>query len=69
MRRTHDDSADKVAVLAGLAPASNILGNGPRNLLSIAGSISTTRPDARHVVRALQRPAGVTRRSAFGARA
>jgi integrase len=27
MRRTHDDSADKIAVLAGLAPAPNNLGN------------------------------------------
>jgi integrase len=35
MRRTHDDSADKIAVLAGLAPASNIPGNNGETIASV----------------------------------
>jgi hypothetical protein len=35
MRRTHDDSADKIAILASLAPAPNILGNN----LETSGSV------------------------------
>jgi hypothetical protein len=35
MRRTHDDSADKIAILAGLAPASQI----PGNKLETSGSV------------------------------
>jgi hypothetical protein len=37
MRRTHDDSADKVAILAGLAPASQI----PGNKLETSGSVKS----------------------------
>jgi integrase len=37
MRRTHDDSADKIAVLAGLAPAPKFLGNN----LETSGSVKS----------------------------